>query len=276
MAKAAVDRLKKEYMRLLKAPLPHIEAHPLESDILQWHYVISGPADSPYAGGLYHGKVVFPREYPFKPPSIYMHTPSGRFKPDTSLCLSMSAYHPESWNPLWSVGSILQGLLSFMLETTPTLGSVESSDETKREYARRSREYNRNNPIYRKLFPHYLVENEEAAAASTTPAKPAQAAAAPAAADAALRRRGGADSAAVAPAAAAVAAVPAPAAATPAAGPTAVAAAATSAPHDPAVLSLLGGRVRIRRDQLFDHAMTLLVLGALGVAAALFFGKRKE
>ena len=34
-------------------------------------------------GGYYHGKLVFPREYPFKPPSIYMATPNGRFKCNT-------------------------------------------------------------------------------------------------------------------------------------------------------------------------------------------------
>jgi ubiquitin-conjugating enzyme E2 J2 len=31
-------------------------------------------------------------------------------------------------NPAWSVSTILTGLLSFMLETTPTAGSMESSD----------------------------------------------------------------------------------------------------------------------------------------------------
>lgn len=35
------------------------------------------------AGGYYHGKLVFPREFPFKPPSIYMITPNGRFKCNT-------------------------------------------------------------------------------------------------------------------------------------------------------------------------------------------------
>jgi hypothetical protein len=38
---------------------------------------------------------------------ITMVTPSGRFQPNTRLCLSMTDYHPESWNPMWSVSSIL-------------------------------------------------------------------------------------------------------------------------------------------------------------------------
>ncbi len=66
-------------------------------------------------------------EYPFKPPAIMMLTPNGRFKTNTRICMSMSDYHPETWNPLWSVASILTGLLSFMLEDTITAGYLETT-----------------------------------------------------------------------------------------------------------------------------------------------------
>lgn len=79
------------------------------------HYVVEGPEESPYAGGFYHGKLVFPMEYPFRPPSIYMISPSGRFKTNIRLCLSISDFHPDTWNPAWSVATILTGLLSFMV-----------------------------------------------------------------------------------------------------------------------------------------------------------------
>lgn len=84
---------------------------PLPSNILEWHYVIEGPKDSPYYGGFYHGALIFTKEFPFKPPSIYMYTPNGRFKPNKRLCLSISDFHPDSWNPAWSVSTILTGLL---------------------------------------------------------------------------------------------------------------------------------------------------------------------
>ena len=42
--------------------------------------MVKGPEDSIYAGGYYHGKLIFPKDYPFKAPSIYMITPNGRFK----------------------------------------------------------------------------------------------------------------------------------------------------------------------------------------------------
>ena len=89
-------------------------------NILVWHYVLEGDAASEYAGGVYHGKITFPSQYPFRPPAIVMVTPSGRFQSNTRLCLSMSDYHPESWNPSWSVASILTGLQSFFYENTAT------------------------------------------------------------------------------------------------------------------------------------------------------------
>ena len=53
----ATSRLRNDYLRLIKDPVPYIIAEPLPSNILEWHYVVSGPKDSPYTGGYYHGKV---------------------------------------------------------------------------------------------------------------------------------------------------------------------------------------------------------------------------
>jgi hypothetical protein len=44
-------------------------------------YAIMGPPGTPYEGGVYHGKLKFPTEFPFKPPSIFMITPSGARPP---------------------------------------------------------------------------------------------------------------------------------------------------------------------------------------------------
>ena len=73
-------RLRKEYKELQKKPLENIRAAPKESNIFEWHYVIEGQKGSHYEGGFYHGTVSFPTDYPFKPPSIKMVTPNGRFK----------------------------------------------------------------------------------------------------------------------------------------------------------------------------------------------------
>jgi len=167
--KACLMRLGKEYQRLGKDPLPDIDAEPRPNNILEWHFVIKGPADTPYSGGHYHGTLVFPPEYPYKPPAIMLLTPNGRFTPNTRLCLSMSDFHPETWVPAWSVASILNGVLSFMLEEGATVGSVEPAPSTaeRRRLARCSHAFNRKTPLFCELFPS-LVMPEDALPEDTT------------------------------------------------------------------------------------------------------------
>jgi ubiquitin-conjugating enzyme E2 J2 len=158
---AASKRLRTEYRNLQKNPVENIVACPTESNILEWHYVIVGPKKTPYDGGVYHGIVKFPADYPFKPPSIQMLTPNGRFKTQTRLCLSMSDFHPESWNPLWSVSTILMGLFSFMCEETPTQGSMVTSTEHKRKAAADSLAFNCKNSTVCELFPDFVEQYNE-------------------------------------------------------------------------------------------------------------------
>jgi ubiquitin-conjugating enzyme E2 J2 len=56
----AYKRLAREYKRLCKEPVPHIEASPEPTDLLRWHFVLTGPSDTPYFGGKYHGVLEFP------------------------------------------------------------------------------------------------------------------------------------------------------------------------------------------------------------------------
>lgn len=166
----ATKRLTKEYKQIVSNPPPYIIAAPHEDNILEWHYVISGPAGTPYEGGQYHGTLTFPSEYPFKPPAIRMVTPNGRFKENARLCLSMSDYHPEAWNPAWSVQTILNGLLSFMTGDEQTTGSVVTTDGVKKVFAKKSKSYNAlYNIKFKAMFPDLVKSNikdieEEAAA----------------------------------------------------------------------------------------------------------------
>lgn len=138
----ATKRLTKEYAAITKSPPPYIIAHPSETNILEWHYILTGPPETPYEGGQYWGSLMFPPDYPFAPPAIRMHTPSGRFQPSTRLCLSISDFHPKSFNPAWEVSTILTGLLSFMTSEEMTTGSVRASESERKLFAHRSRWWN--------------------------------------------------------------------------------------------------------------------------------------
>lgn len=50
-------------------------AEALESDIFQWQFCIRGPDGTEFEDGIYHGRILLPHDYPFKPPSFVMLTP---------------------------------------------------------------------------------------------------------------------------------------------------------------------------------------------------------
>ncbi|EFP93424.1 ubiquitin-conjugating enzyme E2 J2 [Puccinia graminis f. sp. tritici CRL 75-36-700-3] len=154
-SKQAQKRLMKEHSEITKSPPPFIVARPKDTNILEWHYIIRGPPDTPYTGGEFWGTVTFPPEYPFRPPAIVMMTPSGRFNPGSKICTSMSDYHPDSWNPAWGVSTILTGLLSFMVSEEIATGAVSASSTTRRDLARQSHSFNLSHTTFKTIFPEY-------------------------------------------------------------------------------------------------------------------------
>ena len=62
-------------------------AKPSEDDMFLWHFTIRGPPKTDFDGGVYHGKIILPPDYPFKPPNIVFLTPNGRFQVGTKICL---------------------------------------------------------------------------------------------------------------------------------------------------------------------------------------------
>jgi ubiquitin-conjugating enzyme E2 J1 len=113
-----------------------------ESDMLDWHFTIRGADDTDFAGGYYHGRIKLPPDYPFKPPHILFLTPSGRFAVNTEICLSFSAFHPESWQPAWGIRLILEALISFL--PTPTdgaIGALNWSSSERRRLATKSKDF---------------------------------------------------------------------------------------------------------------------------------------
>nr|XP_010938255.1 ubiquitin-conjugating enzyme E2 32 [Elaeis guineensis] len=137
----AVKRILQEVKEMQSNPSDDFMSLPLEENIFEWQFAIRGPCDTEFEGGIYHGRIQLPAEYPFKPPAFMMLTPNGRFETQTKICLSISNHHPEHWQPSWSVRTALVALIAFM-PTNPdgALGSVDYKKEVRRELAIKSRE----------------------------------------------------------------------------------------------------------------------------------------
>lgn len=104
---------------------------PLDDNIFEWHFTIRGPRESDFEGGVYHGKIMLPSEYPFKPPDIMFLTPSGRFEVGKKVCLTVSSHHEETWRPSWSLRTVLIAIIAFM--PTKGDGAIASLDWPKEE-----------------------------------------------------------------------------------------------------------------------------------------------
>jgi len=117
-------------------------AQPLSDNLFEWHFTVRGPAETEFDGGIYHGRIVLPPDYPMKPPNIIVLTPNGRFEIGKKICLSISGYRPETWQPSWSIRTALLAIIGFM--PTPSKGTIGSLDypaEERKKLAKKSLSY---------------------------------------------------------------------------------------------------------------------------------------
>lgn len=70
----AIKRIQADIKELKKHPSSRYFAEPLEENFFEWHFTIRGPTDTAFEGGMYHGRILLPAEYPFKPPNIVFLT----------------------------------------------------------------------------------------------------------------------------------------------------------------------------------------------------------
>ena len=59
---------------IAKSPISGIDVFPIQQDVTYWKVLFSGPADSPYSGGVFILNIHFPKDYPTSPPDIRFET----------------------------------------------------------------------------------------------------------------------------------------------------------------------------------------------------------
>ena len=126
----AIRRLKKDLRTLEEDGLLNISAAPVMTmkfgpkgdiavrNMFHWKAVIIGPSDTPYEGGKFHLDVVFPRDYPFKPPSVKFDTKIYHVNiSDTgSICLDILK---TKWSPALDMQKVLLSISSLLSEPNP-------------------------------------------------------------------------------------------------------------------------------------------------------------
>ncbi|KAJ3482632.1 hypothetical protein NLI96_g6857 [Meripilus lineatus] len=150
---SAIKRIMQEARELANDPCTDYTAAPLEAQgpeqtvhraTQEWHCTIRGTPGTEFEGGLYHFRILLPSEYPFRPPSIMMLTPNGRFELNTKICISFTNYHEELWQPAWGVRTAIIGLQGFFpLKGTAAVGvgALEYPTTERKRLAALSREW---------------------------------------------------------------------------------------------------------------------------------------
>ncbi|KAI0982470.1 hypothetical protein GJ496_008516 [Pomphorhynchus laevis] len=141
LSSSAMKRLAREAQEMQESDT-YTHAQPIENNLFEWHFTIRGQSDTEFENGIYHGRLLFPSNYPLSPPEIFMLTPSGVFETDKKICLSMSSYHPETWLPSWSIRTGLLALIGFMPNCPEgTLGYIKRDKNERSLLAKHSVNY---------------------------------------------------------------------------------------------------------------------------------------
>lgn len=89
-----------------------------EKNYMRWQGVLYGQNDTPYEGGKFQLSIVFPDQYPIKPPLIKFLTkiyhPNIKF--DGAICLDVLRQH---WSPALGVSGILMSIIALLDQPNP-------------------------------------------------------------------------------------------------------------------------------------------------------------
>lgn len=114
----ALKRLQKEVSEIQKDTPVNCSAGPNNNDLFNWEATIIGPTETPYEGGIFKLKILFPADYPFKPPKITFETPiyHPNINSNGGICLDILK---DQWSPALNITKVLLSICSLLDEPNP-------------------------------------------------------------------------------------------------------------------------------------------------------------
>ncbi len=122
----AFKRLAAELKQLNKEPNYFYSIKPQENNFLNWDFILIGPQDTYYEGGIFDGQITFPQNYPIEPPKVkFNNIIHPNIHRTGEVCISILhqgrdvyGYEKdyERWNPSHGVDSIMMSIISMLSE----------------------------------------------------------------------------------------------------------------------------------------------------------------
>ena len=141
----SIKRLQRELAEIEKDTPANCSAGLVNpDDLFTWQATIIGPTETPYEGGMFNLIILFPTDYPFKPPKISFTT--RIYHPNINntggICLDILK---DQWSPALSITKVLLSICSLLSDPNPDdplapeIANIYKTN--KEEFNRIAREY---------------------------------------------------------------------------------------------------------------------------------------
>lgn len=126
ISRETINRLLRDVRQIIKFPLTDsgIYYSHDDTDMFKGYALIIGPENTPYFGGYYFFKFMFPYDYPFSPPRVTFMTNDGhiRYNPNLytngKVCVSiLNTWEGEQWSSCQTISSVLLALCTLLNES---------------------------------------------------------------------------------------------------------------------------------------------------------------
>ncbi|EGC36615.1 hypothetical protein DICPUDRAFT_87349 [Dictyostelium purpureum] len=114
----STKRIQKELADITTDPPAGCSAGPVGDNLYEWMSTIIGPDGSPYQGGVFFLHILFPVDYPFKPPKIQFKTKiyHCNINSNGDICLDILK---NNWSPALNIGKVLLSISSLLTDPNP-------------------------------------------------------------------------------------------------------------------------------------------------------------